>query len=187
MIEGERRLVALLALSPVPVVGTSLPSFLYVRALGGLRRALMLIIANLGISSGIMLLLSHLIPVSLAYVLAGINLVAGLVGALLGYKASSPKTVVKDGYLEIWIPVSTFGINDATPEEAFQRLVERAEEFVSPYYKEHIRKAMECSARLRVIVNSGEEEMRVSKRCNDVIVSVRRKGKKAYVLVTVPY
>ncbi|MCQ4384894.1 MAG: hypothetical protein NO115_02785 [Sulfolobales archaeon] len=187
MPDQERRLLLALALTPVPLVGTSIPSYLFVRALGDPKKVVLLVVADVAMSVGFALLLFRFLSPLMLLALTLLNAGFGGLGVYLAYRASHPKVYVRDGLIEVWIPVSTFGLKGLTPEEEFRVLVDRASYFLSPYYREAMKAAFQCGSRIRVAVNYGSDEIRISKRCNDSVVTVRRKGRKTFVVLTLPY
>ena len=183
----DKKVLMILALAPIPIVGSSILSYLAMRLLGGLRRALGLIIMGTAISVTVASLFAYLFNHTFVLFLIGLDMAATLVGVGLAYKLSSPRVKVTDYYIEVEARTTSLGMNGLEPDELFVEAVHRVYGFFNQHYRNYLSEAVNCPARSKVIVGEGGKEIKVVKKCRSFSVSVALNKGVVTVSLTVPY
>ena len=183
----DRKVLMILALAPIPIVGSSILSYLAMRLLGGLRRALGLIVIGTAISVAVASAFAYLFSHVLALYLIGLDVVAAMAGVGLAYKLSSPKVKVTDYYIEVEARTTSFGMSGLEPDELFVEAVHRVYGFFNQHYRNYLSEAVNCPVKTKVIVSEGGKEMKVVKKCRSFSVTVALNKGVVTVSLTVPY
>ena len=183
----DRKVLMILALAPIPIVGSSILSYLAMRLLGGLRRALGLIVIGTAISVAVASSFAYLFNHLFALYLIGLDVAATLAGMAVAYKLSSPKVKVTDYYIEVEARTTSFGMRDLSPDELFVEAVHRVYGFFNQHYRTYLSEAVSCPVKVKVVVAEGNKEMKVIKRCRSFSVSVALNKGVVTVSLTVPY